>query len=138
MKHLRSVKVEIGLEGNRLNLDLPHSDYVALSNKIKTQKTGWITVGLSKNSHVDIKADAVQYIKMRPPEVKELTKRDGYTLKEICAVMGVNYDVFRQKIKKEGIDIDISDAGRRVLLTPLTIKSLGLTAAQISKIKNNE
>jgi len=137
MDQNKAVKIEIGFNGNKLNLDLPFKDYLSLSEYIKMTSKGWYQIALDRNSFTDIDVSQVLYIKMRSSEVKALTKRDGYTLKSICKVMGVNYDVFRQKIKAEGIELD-RGTERRILLTPRTITNLNLSQSQISKIKNGK
>ena len=137
MKPSDAVKIEIGLQGNKLNLDLPFKEFDLIQADLKSGKPRWIQIKLNKGALVDVFTGNIQYIKMRPPQVRELTMRDGFTLKEICKVIGENYDVFRQKIKKDGIELDHGTA-KRILLTPLTIKNLKLTPQQIKKIESKK
>ncbi|AGH95388.1 hypothetical protein [Pseudobdellovibrio exovorus] len=131
----KAVKIEIGFVGNRLMLDLPIHDYTELTKKLKDQKSPWVTVELNDGASVEIKAQDVQFIKVLPKQVRELKKRSGYNLKDICSVTGENYDVYRQKIKKDGVQLDYGSY-KRILLTPRTIKSLDLTKEQVKKIES--
>lgn len=133
MKPHDAVKIEIGLQGNKLNLDLPLKEFNLIKADLKSNKPRWIQIQMNKGATVDIYTANIQYIKLRPPNVRELTKREGHTLKEICKVLGVNYDVYRQQLKKDGVELD-QGAGRRILLTPQTIKKLGLSEQQIKSL----
>lgn len=130
-----SVKFEIGFIGNRLTLDLPIEDFNRLSKQIKDQKSPWISVAMDRGSQVEIKTQDVQFIKILPKQTKELKKRIGYYLKDICSITGENYDVYRQKIKKENVELDYG-THKRIALTSRSIKNLGLTQDQVKKIES--
>jgi hypothetical protein len=130
------MQVTIGMNGNNIRLHLPEIEYQKLAKEIESRKgDGWITIAMDDNAQARINLSQIQYLKALPYETRRMEKAEGIPLKVIASVMDVSYDYLRQKIKRDGIDLD-RPSERRVNLTEKTIKALKLTDSQVKKIKN--
>ena len=134
------VKVFIGLTGTHTMLRLPYSRYKSLVDEVTEavkKKEIWVHVDLDRDVTINLRPDTIQYIKVQPSHVEEATAKEGVTLLEASRVIGEKYHTLRQRLKRDGIELD-KTSDRRIKLTERNFKLLGLTGQQQQRLKQLE
>lgn len=137
MKQNDPVNIIIGMIGTHLKVNLPYQDYEDLFNKISTNKDHWLTIPCDEGVEIKVKRDSIQYLKLIPRGVRVTRKKTGVTLRQVAQATGEKYDTLRQRLKREGIELEKA-SDRRIILSQTNFQLLNLTTEHQLKLKKLE